>query len=175
MRNIKQVNIKNRTRYVFDDMINIKGFDPSVIKIDKKSYENIGIYNIKYITIKSISDCKNINSVNLLYLTIGEVNGYIEESNENKYLTFSSTDKHEKLLDEIKYHIQTKNADKSGEYEKHFVKIKFNSDLDLPLNKILKLLMFYVSYEPYLYHGCHDLMQKAMNFNVDIVSIKGND
>ena len=55
------------------------------------------------------------------------------------------------------------------------MKIKFNSDLDLPLNKILKLLMFYVSYEPYLYHGCHDLMQKAMNFNVDIVSIKGND
>ena len=88
MRNIKQVNIKNRTRYVFDDMINIKGFDPSVIKIDKKSYENIGIYNIKYITIKSISDCKNINSVNLLHLTIGEVNGYIEESNENKYLRF---------------------------------------------------------------------------------------
>ena len=31
-------------------------------------------------------------------------------------------------------------------------------------------------YEPYLYNGCHDLMQKAMNFNnIAIVSIKGND
>ena len=43
MRNIKQVNIKNRTYYVFNDLINIKDFDPSVIKIDKKSYKNIGI------------------------------------------------------------------------------------------------------------------------------------
>ena len=106
---------------------------------------------------------------------IGEVNGYNEESNGKKYLTFSCTNKNEKLLDEIKYHIQTINADKSGEYEKYYMKIKFNSDLDLPLNKILKLGMFYVSYEPYLYNGCHDLMQKALNFNVDIVSIKGND
>ena len=32
------------------------------------------------------------------------------------------------------------------------------------------------NYEPYLCNGCHDLMQKAMNFNdVAVVSIKGND
>ena len=32
------------------------------------------------------------------------------------------------------------------------------------------------SYEPYLCNGCHDLMQKAFNFNdVAISSIKGND
>ena len=48
-------------------MINIKDFDPSLIKIDKKSYKNIGIYHIGYITIKSISDCENSNSVNPLY------------------------------------------------------------------------------------------------------------
>ena len=47
-------------------MINIKDFDSSLIKINKKLYENIGIYHIRYITIKSISDCKNINSVNPL-------------------------------------------------------------------------------------------------------------
>ena len=74
-------------------MINIKYFDPSLIKIDKKSYKNIGIYHIGYITIKSISDCENINSGNPLYLMIDKVDGYIEESNGNKYLTFTSTNK----------------------------------------------------------------------------------
>ena len=59
----------------FNDMINMKDFDSSQIKIDKKSYKNIGIYYIRYITIKSISDYENINSVNPLYLIIAEVNG----------------------------------------------------------------------------------------------------
>ena len=81
-------------------------------------------------------------------MIIGEVDGYIEENNGNKYLTFASTDKNKKVLenyimlwDKIKYHIQTINANKSGEYEKDYMKIKFDSDDDLPLNKILKLHM----------------------------------
>ena len=97
---------------------------------------------------KSISDYENINSVNPLYLVIGEVDGYIEENNGNKYLTFASTEtnkkvleKYTKLWDEIKYHIKTINAGKSGEYDKDYMKIKFNSNDDLPLNKILKLHM----------------------------------
>ena len=125
MRNIKQVNIKNCTYYFLNDMTNIKDFNPSLIKIDKKLYKNIGIYHIGYITIKSISDYENINSVNPLDLIVGDVDGYIEQNNENEYLTFASTDKNKKVLerytklwDEIKYHIQTINADKSGEYEK---------------------------------------------------------
>ena len=95
---------------------------------------------------KSISDYENNNSVNPLYLIIGEVDGYTEERNRNKCLTFASTDKNKKVLekykklwDEIKYHIQTINAGKSGEYEKDYMKIKFNSDDDLPANRILKL------------------------------------
>ena len=125
MGNIKKINIKNQTYYFFNDMINIKDFDPSLIKIDKKSYKNIGIYHIGYIKIKSISDCENINSVNPLYLMIGAVDGYIEESNGNKYITFAFVDKNKKVLDnytklwdEIKYHIQTINVGKSGEYGK---------------------------------------------------------
>ena len=54
MGDIKQINIKNRTYYSFNGMINIKDFDSSLLKIDKKSYKNIGIYNIGYITIKKI-------------------------------------------------------------------------------------------------------------------------
>ena len=54
-------------------MFNIKDFYPSLIKIDKKLCKNIGIYYIGYITIKSISDYENINSVNPLYLIIGDL------------------------------------------------------------------------------------------------------
>ena len=129
-------------------MIYIKDCDSIQLKIDKKSYTNIGIYYIGYITIKSTSDYENINSVNPLYPIIGEVDGYIEENNGNKYLTFASIDKNKKVLekytkfwDEIKYHTQIINAGKSGEYEKDHMKIKFNSDDDLPLNKMLKLHM----------------------------------
>ena len=129
-------------------MINIKEFDSSQLKIDKKSYKTIGIYYIGYITIKSIIDYENINSVNPLYLIIAQVDGYIEENNGNKYLTFASTDKSKKVLekytklwDKTKFHIQTMNADKSGEYNKDYIKIKFNSDDDLPLNKMLELHM----------------------------------
>ena len=147
MGNIKQINIKNQTHYFLDNMINIKDFNPSLIKIDKKSYKNIDIYYIGYITMKD-SDNVKINSVNPLYLIIGEVDGHIEENDGNKYLTFASTDKNKKVLqkysklwDKIKYHMQTTNASKSGEDDKDNRKIKFSSDDDLPLNKILKLHM----------------------------------
>ena len=61
-----------------------------MLKIEKKSYEDIGIYNIGYITIKKIDDCENIKSVNPLYLLIAHANGYIEEKGVNKYLIFDS-------------------------------------------------------------------------------------
>ena len=64
-------------------MINIKNFDPNLLKIDRKSYKSIGIYNIEYITIKKIDDCEYIYKVNPLYLLIDHANGYIEEKNGN--------------------------------------------------------------------------------------------
>ena len=69
-------------------MINIRDFDPSQTKIHRKSYKDIGIYNIGYITKK---DEYKINGVNPLYLMISEVEGYIEENKGNKYLTFASS------------------------------------------------------------------------------------
>ena len=64
---IKDLSIKNHTYYFFDDIINIKNFDPNNIKINEKSYKNILIYNIGYVTIKNSKYVK-INSVNPLYL-----------------------------------------------------------------------------------------------------------
>ena len=54
MGNIKEINIKNRTNYFFNDMINIKDFDLNLLKKDKKTNKNIGICNIGYITIKKL-------------------------------------------------------------------------------------------------------------------------
>ena len=75
MGNIKQINTKNRTYYFFNDMISIKDFDSNLLKINKKSYINIGIYYVGYKTIKSISEYNSINSVNSFYFIIGEVDG----------------------------------------------------------------------------------------------------
>ena len=47
---VKQIDVKNRTYCFYNDMINIKKFDPILLEIDKKLYKNIGVYNI-YITI----------------------------------------------------------------------------------------------------------------------------
>ena len=69
-----------------------------MLKIVKKSYKDIGIYNIRYITIKKIDDCENIYSVNPLYLHINKASGYIEEKDVNKYLVFDSTDENKELL-----------------------------------------------------------------------------
>ena len=81
MRNIKQINIKNPTCYFVNDMINIKHFDSNVLKIEK-SQKNIGIYYIRYITIKKIDDYENDYSVNLLYLIIGKVHGLLKKEME---------------------------------------------------------------------------------------------
>ena len=74
--NVKDANIKNRTQQFFDDIINIKNFDPNNIKVDGKSYENILIYYIEYLTIKK---GLKIYSVNPLYLIFSKVNGYLKK------------------------------------------------------------------------------------------------
>ena len=88
MGTVKQIDIKNRTYYFYNDMIDIKKFDSNLLKIDKKSYKDIGIYKTGYITIKKVDDYENIYSVNPLYLTIN----HIEEKGVSKYLVFNSTD-----------------------------------------------------------------------------------
>ena len=143
--------MKNRTYYVFNDMINIKRFDSKLLKIDKKSYRNIDIYYIGYITIKNIGDYWNIHGVNPLYLIIDKAYGYIKESNGNKCLVFASTDKSKEVMkkytelwDEIKYLIQKINSGKAGEYRKNFMKIRIKSDDNLLLGRILKFHMLAV-------------------------------
>ena len=147
MGKVKQIEIKNRTYYFYNDIINIEEFDSNLLKIDKKSYKDIDIYYIGYITIKTIGDCENIYSVNPLYLIIGKLDVHIEyEKNGSKYLIFDFTDenkevlkKHTELWDGIKKEIEIINGSRKGEYGKDFMKINFNKDDNLPLNKPLNL------------------------------------
>ena len=144
MGTVKQIDIKNRTYYFYNDIIDLENFKWNLLKIDKKSYKDIGIYIIGYITIKKIGDCENIYSINSLYLRITHANGYIEEINENRYLIFDSRDENKELLkkcndvfNEIIGKIKKLSNDEC-DYEKDYMKIKFDSDDNLPLNKPLK-------------------------------------
>ena len=75
MGEVKQINITNRTYYFYNDLIDLKNLYARLLNIDKKSFKGIDIYNIGYITIKKINDCKNIHSVHPLYLRIDHANG----------------------------------------------------------------------------------------------------
>ena len=91
MGSIKEINIKNRTYYFHNDIIDIETFDSNNLKLDKKSYKNLDIYNIGYVTIKKIGYGYDINNVNPLYLRIDNANGCIEKMSEDKYLVFDDT------------------------------------------------------------------------------------
>ena len=74
-------------------MTNIKNFDSNLLSIDQISFKNIEcvIYDIEYF--------KNLDNKNSLYLVFNNVDAYIEENNENKYLIFASTDKNKEALE----------------------------------------------------------------------------
>ena len=97
---IKDIDIKNRTYYFFNDFINTKNIHPNNIKIDEKSYKNILIYYIGYVMIKD-SRYVEINSVNPLYLIINKASRYFAEINKNKYLTPASTNKSKEMIKKI--------------------------------------------------------------------------
>ena len=79
-----------------------------------------------------------------MYLVIGKLDGHIKEKNGSKYLVFDSTGenkevltKYTKLWDGIKNGTATINGGKEGKYGKDSIKIKFDSDDSLPLNKTI--------------------------------------
>ena len=102
MGKIRQINIKNRTYYFYNDQIDLKDFDAKLLKIDKKDYNEIDIYYIGYVTLKKIVDYNNINSVNSLCLMIDEMIGHFEEKNENKYLVLDEIDENKEVLEKYK-------------------------------------------------------------------------
>ena len=122
MGEFKRINIKNRTYYFYNDIINLKNFDARLLKFDKKHYKEIAIYYIGYVTAKKVASCNNINSVNPLYLMIDEMIGHFAEKNENKYLVLDDVDekKYEEVWEGVKKEIEAINGGEKIEYEKDF-------------------------------------------------------
>ena len=137
-----QLNIKSRTYYFYNDLINVLNFEPSNLKIDKKTWKDIDIYYIGYVDKKPDW---NVNSVNPLYLIINRFYGYVSECNSieknvNKFLTIDKDDnvlkKYDQVFPGIKHHIK-KIDDGEVNYSADYDKIKFLSDDLLPLNKLI--------------------------------------
>ena len=123
-----------------------KKYMSNLLKINKKHYKGINIYYVGYITILKIDDSENIYSVNPLYLLVNHASRYTEEKNRAKYLIFDdSVNKNKELLktnadvwEGIKNEIKAINGGKENDCGKDYMKMKFNSEDDLPLNKPLK-------------------------------------
>ena len=137
----RQMNIKNRTYYFYSDLINIKDFDARLLRSDKKTSLGLDIYYIGYVTKKSDW---NVSSVNPHYLMINRIDSFIEEKNGDKYLNIASTDRNSEALrkysevwNAIKDYIERINNNKLEECERDYMKIKFNSNDHIPLNKQL--------------------------------------
>ena len=139
----KQINIIGRTYYFYNDFIDLDKFDGALLKIDKKNYKDLDFYNIGYVTTKKNLGCGyDVNSVNPLYLNITRVYGYIEEKDECKYLVIDSAvsevfRKYNDVFDSIRNKIN-KIDDNKYDYGVDYKKMKFSSDDDFPLNKLLK-------------------------------------
>ena len=89
------MNIKTRTYYFYNDLIDITHFNPKLLKLDKKSSIDINIYYTGYVTEKPEY---SINSVNPLYLLIDEIDGFIKEKEREKYLNIALTDSNSEVL-----------------------------------------------------------------------------
>ena len=133
----KLVNIKNRSYYLYRNLIDLKDFDAVFLKIDKKSYNNIDIYYIGYSPFIKIGDCWSNFTINPLYLDIAHASGYvgcnsIEEKNGNKYLVLDDIDENKGEL---------KNMKKFGRVSKKKLKLSMVAKI-LNIAKIFKKFNF---------------------------------
>ena len=117
MGKIRQINIKNQTYYLYNDQTDLKDFDASVLKINKKKYKEIDAYYIGNVTFQKIANCNNGNSVNPLYLMIDEMIGHFKEKSGNKCLVSDDVNenkedlkKYEEVWEGVKKEIATING-----------------------------------------------------------------
>ena len=93
----KQMNVKHRTYNFYNDFIKLFDFNPNMIKLGKKTFKDINIYYIGYVTKK-----EEYKIVNPLYLLIYKTDDFIEEKGGNKYLNIAFTDNNDEVLRKYK-------------------------------------------------------------------------
>ena len=143
----EKVNL-NHFCYIFKD---IRNTDLNLLNINKTYVKNtdVAIYEIKYIMMQNINN-QNIDRRIPLCLSFSDVNAYIIEENENKYLIFALTETNKEVLElykklwsEIKKQIKAIDSGESIKYNNDFMKIRLDSYDDLLLNKILSFCFRY--------------------------------
>ena len=138
---VKQLHIKNRTYYFYNDLINALNFEIINLKLDKKIWKDIDIYYIGYVDKNKPEDWR-VKSVNPLYLIINKVFCSVGEENGVKYLKIEKNhcdpviNKWNQVLDSIKYHIK-KISNEKVNFNDDVDKIKFISDGSLRLDKLI--------------------------------------
>ena len=136
MGELKQINIKNRFYYFYNDIIDLDEFDESKIKVDKKDFNVIDIYYLGYEHREKNSECKVINSVNPLYLRIADING--QGKDDVWYLIISGDDDVFKKLVDIFGSIKHQSTEETWDivkYDKDYMKIKLQGNNILPADK----------------------------------------
>ena len=142
---LKSLKIKNESYYFWNDMFYLNEFDPDLVEVNKRELRING--DIYYIGYKMNKPQYNINSVNLLYLIVKDLVGNVEKikGSEDRYLVINESSKEiinifDKLFDFIEKKIKDDNkVNFSGDANIiGYNKLRFSSDVDLPLDKLIK-------------------------------------
>ena len=146
MGKVKQIEIKNLIYYFYNDVINLKNFESNMLKVERNITKALIFIILDTLQLKKLMIVK-IFTVGILCicLLIMQVD-ILKKKNGNQYLIFGDYASENKALikkyadvwDGIKNEIKAINGGKENDYGKDYMKIKFNSDDDLPLNKPLK-------------------------------------
>ena len=96
---LKEISIKNRTCYYFDDIIKIENFNLDNILIDEKSNENILVFNILY---KTLIDVKSLR------IRCDKIDGFIRIYDGTRYLVLLESEKYVLIYSRIRYLIGLK-------------------------------------------------------------------
>ena len=144
MGEIKQINVKDRTYYFYNDIVNLDQFVGSKIKVDRKNFNDIDIYYHGYEYKKKITECNEINIVNPLYLRIKDMKGQLNKGKGDKVwylIVFRHADvlrKFANIWEIIRAKIE-KNTGGIVHYDKDYMKIKFESNDNLPTDNIINM------------------------------------
>ena len=144
MGKIKLINIKNRSYYFYNGIIDLDEFDGSKIKVHKKNFNDIDIYYLGYENKKKITECNEINSVNQLYLTIADMKGQFKKNKSDNvwYLIIFGNENVLKIFADIWKSIRTKTEENTGsiaQYDKDYMRIKIESNDNLPTDNIVNM------------------------------------
>ena len=124
---LKEIDIKKRTSYHFDDIIKIEDFHFDDILIDEKSYENILVYKISY---------KTLIGAKLLRIRFNIVDRFVRVYDKTRYLVLFDPEKYDIIYNRIRYLINQKTGI-TYVISHNYAKVKADSFDSLPLEKTL--------------------------------------